>query len=116
VDVDVSFDTAALTTVDITTDQHDYHCITTEKELDKLCTRLRQCNRFVIDTETTSTDPLQGVLIGLSFSPCDREGYYLPLRMKELKPAEEFGLFPDGEGSEVQRHNHLTDAMDGAMS
>jgi DNA polymerase I len=114
-DAEVSFDTASLTTLDITTDKHEYHCVTTEKGLNDLCAKLRQCGRFVIDTETTSKDPLRGVLVGLSFSTCDREGYYVPLRMHPIESGEDLALFAESEGKENGRHNHLADALDGAL-
>jgi DNA polymerase I len=115
VDVDTSFNPAELNTVDITSDKHDYHCVTTEKALNELCAKLKQCGRFVIDTETTSTNPLGGVLVGLSFSTCDREGYYVPVRMQAITTDAEPALFADGPGKENGRHNHLVGALDGQL-
>ncbi len=108
---DISFDPASMTILDITTDEHEYQCVTTEKALNDLCAKLKQCGRFVIDTETTSKDPLRGELIGLSFSTCDREGYYVPVRMKPIASAGEPALFAE----EKARHNHLVDALDGKV-
>jgi DNA polymerase-1 len=114
-DADTSFDTASLTALDITTDQHDYQCIITEAGLNDLCAKLKKCDRFAVDTETTSKDPLRGVLIGLSFSTRDREGYYVPVRMAPIPTAQEPGLFAESGAGPNTHHNHLTEALDGNL-
>jgi DNA polymerase I len=115
VDADVSFDPASMTMLDITTDAHEYHCVTTEKALNELCAKLKKSDRFVIDTETTSKDPLRAVLVGLSFSTRDREGYYIPVRMEPMVSDDEPALFADSQGKGDGRHNHLVDALDGQI-
>ncbi len=48
-------------------------------------------------------------------STCDREGYYVPLRMHLIESGEDLALFADSEGKESGRHNHLADALDGTL-
>jgi DNA polymerase-1 len=82
---------------DITTDKHRYHCVTTRKELDALLSKLAKATSFVFDTETTSTDPLQAELVGISFALAPREAWYVPVREEppEASPAAAHGeLFP----------------------
>ncbi len=67
----------------ITTDRHRYECITSMEGLTRLASALGQCEEFVFDTETTSTDPLRARLIGLSFCMREREAFYLPLKAPE---------------------------------
>jgi DNA polymerase I len=65
---------------DIATDEHRYGLVTTEKEFLKLAKQLESSERFVFDTETTGTDPLQAELVGLSFAIKPREAWYVPVR------------------------------------
>ena len=51
---------------DITTDDHVYTLITTEREFTSLYIRLKSAKEFVFDTETTSTDALHAELVGIS--------------------------------------------------
>jgi DNA polymerase-1 len=94
---------------DITTDQHQYHLITTEKELKDFIKKLKASSFFVFDTETTSTDPMNAELVGLSFSLKAREAYYIPVytdigeRIKSEKlpeiPHSQKSLFDDHSGT-----------------
>jgi len=112
---DISIDVASTTTRDITTDEHDYHCVTSEDALNELCAKLTRCERFAVDTETTSKNPLLGVLIGLSFSTCDREGYYVPVRMEPVGSDAEPALFSASEVTHSGRRNHLVDCLDARL-
>lgn len=70
---------------DITTDQHEYHLINTDKELRDLILKLRASKFFVFDTETTSTDPFKAELVGLSFSLKPNEAYYIPIKCDQVE-------------------------------
>ncbi|MDI6802753.1 MAG: DNA polymerase I [Bacteroidota bacterium] len=70
---------------DITTDQHQYHIITTDKELKDLVQKLKASKYFVFDTETTSTNPLIAELVGLSFSMKPSEAYYIPIKSDNIE-------------------------------
>lgn len=83
VDEDISFDVSQFApTRDITTDKHQYHLVTTEKEFAQLVEKLSFANFFVFDAETTSLNPLQADIVGLSFCMEPRVGYYVPVKQK----------------------------------
>jgi DNA polymerase-1 len=70
---------------DITSDQHKYHIIKTDKELRDLILKLNASKFFVFDTETTSTDPFKAELVGLSFSLKSKEAYYIPIKCDQVE-------------------------------
>lgn len=74
---------------DTTSDEHHYHVIRTESELRSLAKQLQSAKGFVFDTETTSTNPLQSRLVGLSFSTKEREAFFIPTR----QPKADVDLF-----------------------
>jgi DNA polymerase-1 len=79
-DQDISFDVADFKPLtDIRTDQHTYHIVRSIKDLDALCTKLAASSLICFDTETTSLNPLDTELVGLSFSTKPGEGYYVPV-------------------------------------
>ena len=80
---------------DITTDKHLYTLITTEREFMTLCERLKSAKEFVFDTETTSTDPLNAELVGISFALKSHEAFYVPVSATERQ--DQAGLFGDNE-------------------
>ncbi len=76
---------------DITKDKHIYRLITTEKELIALYDRLKTAKEFVFDTETTSTDPLNAELVGISFALKPHEAFYIAIAGKNSQAQD--GLF-----------------------
>jgi DNA polymerase-1 len=50
-----------------------------EAALEALLNELRQAPLFAFDTETTSPDPIQARLVGISLAVQEGEGYYVPL-------------------------------------
>ena len=56
-----------------------YYLITEEEELDELVIRLKKAAAFSLDLETTSRDPLDAKIVGLSFSARPHEAYYIPV-------------------------------------
>lgn len=83
VDEDISFDVSQFApTRDIATDKHQYHLVTTEKEFAQLVEKLSFADFFVFDAETTSLNPLQADIVGLSFCMEPRVGYYVPVKQK----------------------------------
>lgn len=75
-----------------------YKIVTKNEDLKKLAKSLAQKKVIAIDTETTSKDQIEAVLVGISISYEKNKGYYLPLRhnsgtqlstkeaLKELRP------------------------------
>lgn len=70
--------TPAINLRDTKSDKHEYHVIRTEAELRSLVKQLQSAKDFVFDTETTSTNPLQSRIVGLSFSIKEHEAYFVP--------------------------------------
>jgi len=57
----------------------DYHLCLSEQDLLSLIEEIKQRGRVSIDTETTSQDPLQARVAGISFSCEENKASYLPL-------------------------------------
>ena len=57
-----------------------YETILTEAQLDVWIARLNAAELACVDTETTSLDPMQARIVGLSFACTAGEAAYLPLR------------------------------------
>ncbi len=56
-----------------------YRTVTTEEELNDLTALLNGVDRFALDTETDSRDPMRASLVGISFSWSEGEAAYIPL-------------------------------------
>jgi DNA polymerase I len=56
-----------------------YHLITTEEELAQLVASLKEAHVFSVDLETTSLDPINAKVVGLSFSHRPHEASYCPV-------------------------------------
>ena len=58
---------------------HNYKLIDNEDDCRKLCDFFRTKEFLVLDTETTSTSPIDAELVGLSFSVQEHEAFYVPI-------------------------------------
>jgi DNA polymerase-1 len=56
----------------------DYRAVLEMDELAKLIARLKSARLFAIDTETTSQNPMEARLVGLSFALQANEAFYIP--------------------------------------
>lgn len=56
---------------------HNYQLVETEEEANKLCDYLLTNKIISLDTETTSTHPIDAELVGLSFSVKENEAFYV---------------------------------------
>ena len=61
------------------TTPHDYKLIENEEDLKKLCDYFRTKEILSLDTETTSTNPIEAELVGLSFAVKEFEAFYVPI-------------------------------------
>jgi DNA polymerase-1 len=93
--------------IDITSDDHQYHCITDLESLKSLCRELVKAPVIVIDTETTSQNAFQAGLVGISISIKEREAYYIPVKRARQREGE---LFADSTAS--YETNHTASALD----
>ena len=58
---------------------HVYHLVDTEDAMWDLAALLGCAKEFAFDTETTSIDPMQAELVGMSFAMKAHEAYYVPI-------------------------------------
>ncbi|MCC6600575.1 MAG: DNA polymerase I [Crocinitomicaceae bacterium] len=66
---------------------HHYELVETEKEIGEILKKLREANEFCFDTETSDIEPINAILVGLSFSIKPHEAWYvaIPHDIKEGK-------------------------------
>jgi len=62
-----------------------YKSILNEKDLEKLIKTLNEKSSIAVDTETSSLNPLEADLIGISFSYAPNEAFYIPVAHKNFK-------------------------------
>ncbi|MGB8657069.1 MAG: DNA polymerase I [Candidatus Zixiibacteriota bacterium] len=60
-------------------ERSDYRIIKSEAELRALIDQLRQAGEFALDTETTSLNPIDAELVGISLSFREKEAFYVPI-------------------------------------
>ncbi|MGN0233558.1 MAG: DNA polymerase I [Bacteroidaceae bacterium] len=65
----------------------------------QLIARLSQASELCIDTETTSTDPMQATLVGMSFAVREGEAWYVPVGDDPCGVAEEFRAVLENPGT-----------------
>jgi DNA polymerase-1 len=66
-----------------TTDKVDYRLVDTPAKFTEFYQQLRKQNRFAVDLETTSLDPIRSQIVGFAFSWQPGEAWYLPVRAPE---------------------------------
>jgi DNA polymerase-1 len=67
----------------------DYAPILTTAELDDLVGRLEKCPRFSVDTETTSQNPMEATLVGISIALTPGEAFYIPVGHRYMGAPEQ---------------------------
>ena len=67
----------------------EYELILTEEQLDSWIKRLEAAGEFALDTETTSTDPMQARLVGISFACEPGAAGYVPFGHTTLSNSEQ---------------------------
>lgn len=58
---------------------HKYICVDDQSKVDNLLQLLSSASEFCFDTETTSVDPIDAELVGMSFAVVEHEAYYIPV-------------------------------------
>jgi len=58
----------------------DYRLVDSQEKLAELMTELEGASGLAVDTETTSQNPMEARLVGISFSCAPGRGWYIPLR------------------------------------
>ena len=62
-----------------------YKSILNEKDLEKLIKTLNEKSIIAVDTETSSLNPLEADLVGVSFCHAPNEAFYIPVAHKNIK-------------------------------
>ena len=75
-DTEVQKNTDFLT---LQTTPHDYQLIDNQEEMQKICDFFLTNEILSLDTETTSTNPIDAELVGLSFSVEESKAFYVPV-------------------------------------
>jgi len=70
----------------------DYQIITDKDALRQLVARLESAPALTLDTETTSTDPMQAELVGIALTDAPGQGYYIPVKAPPGDPQLELGM------------------------
>lgn len=63
----------------IRSQDHTYHLVSGEKEMNRMFDRLEELEEFCFDTETTGLDIIDSQIVGISFSWKAHEAYYIDL-------------------------------------
>ena len=74
--------------------RRQYHTILRAADLDQWLTKLQQAALICFDTETTSLDPMQAKIVGVSFSITPGEAAYIPLTHDYFDAPEQLPLAP----------------------
>ncbi len=77
-----------------TKEKLDYKIIESEKELGKLIADLEKIGEFAIDTETTSLNPIDAELVGISISYKEKEAFYVPVGHYVRRPSTSLRTSP----------------------
>ncbi|RJP60286.1 MAG: DNA polymerase I [Candidatus Auribacter fodinae] len=80
----------------------EYHCIKTWSEFLHFFELLKKQTLFAFDTETTSVNPVDAQLVGMSFSFKECEAYYIPAVLDDASP-EQGDLFVEPQPSIFNR-------------
>jgi len=70
----------------------DYRTVLEEQDFQDLVSTLSSSDEFCFDTETTSLDPMQAELVGISFAIRPHQAYYVPLGHIHLGAPKQISL------------------------
>ena len=77
------------------TTAHNYKLVDNEEEMRKLCDYFRTKEFLSLDTETTSTSPIDAELVGLSFAVKEFEAFYVPIPAKREEALRIVNIFKE---------------------
>ena len=72
---------------------HNYKLVENEDDIRKLCDSFLTNEFLVLDTETTSTSPIDAELVGLSFAVKEHEAFYVPIPTKREEALQIVNIF-----------------------
>ena len=74
---------------------HNYKLVENEEEMRKLCDYFLTNGILSLDTETTSTSPIDAELVGLSFAVKEFEAFYVPIPPEREKALQIVNIFKE---------------------
>jgi DNA polymerase-1 len=77
------------------TTPHNYKLVDNEADLRKLCDFFRTNQILSLDTETTSTSPIDAELVGLSFAVKEFEAFYVPVPANREEALQIVNIFKE---------------------
>ena len=72
---------------------HDYQLVEKQEDIKKLCDFLLTFDFLSLDTETTSTNPIEAELVGLSFSVHENQAFYVPVPASQSEAQQVVEIF-----------------------
>jgi len=75
--------------------KHEYKLVENEEDLRKLCDYFLTNEILSLDTETTSTAPIDAELVGLSFAVKEFEAFYVPIPAKREEALRIVNIFKE---------------------
>ena len=72
---------------------HDYQLVEKQEDIKKLCDFLLTFDFLSLDTETTSTNPIEAELVGLSFSVRENQAFYVPVPAEQSEAQKVVEIF-----------------------
>ena len=75
------------------TTSHEYKLIDNQEDMIRLCDFFLTKSILSLDTETTSTNPIDAELVGLSFAVKEFEAYYVPIPTNREKALQIVNIF-----------------------
>ena len=72
---------------------HEYQLIDNEADMRKICENFSSAKTFVLDTETTSTDPIEAELVGLSLCAEEGKAFYVPVPEDKVEAQKIVDIF-----------------------
>ena len=77
----------------IKTTPHEYKLVENEEEMHRICEFFLTNDFLVLDTETTSTSPIDAELVGLSFSVEEHKAFYVPIPVNRKEALQIVNIF-----------------------
>jgi len=87
-----------------TKEKLDYKIVKSEKELGNLIADLEKIGEFAVDTETTSLNPIEAELVGISISYKEKEAFYIPVGHHVRSPSTSLRTSPLSAGMHRMVH------------
>jgi DNA polymerase-1 len=83
-----------------------YTLVADPKTFQAFLTKLKKHNMFALDTETTSLDPIQAELLGMSIAWKSGEAYYIAVQLEQTQPAAWKSLIQMLENPRIKKIGH----------